>query len=87
MSIISRDFCEKWNYQTLIRLSHARQAPAFAFEDLIGRFGPFEGPGILVMPIDKSEDIGLELPNGGMNSSSEPLSGEFSEPTSDLIDP
>ena len=39
------------------------------------------------MPIDESEDIGLELPNGGMNSSSEPLSGEFSEPTSDLIDP
>ena len=39
------------------------------------------------MPIDESADIGFELSDGGMNTSLEPLSGEFSEPTLDLIDP
>jgi hypothetical protein len=28
-------------------------------QDLVGRFGPFEGPGILVVPIDKRTDIGF----------------------------
>ena len=32
------------------------------------------------MPIDESADIGFELPDGGMNPSLEPLSGELSEP-------
>jgi hypothetical protein len=41
----------------------------------------------LVLPIDESADIGFELPDGGMNTALEPLSGEFSEPTLDLIDP
>jgi hypothetical protein len=54
---------------------------------LIGGFGPLEGPWILVVPIDERADIGLELPDGGMNTPPEPLSGEFSEPTLDLIDP
>jgi len=53
---------------------------------LVGRFGPFEGLGILVVPIDESADIGFEFPDRGMNTSLEPLSGEFSEPTFDLID-
>jgi hypothetical protein len=54
---------------------------------LVGRFGPFEGPGILIVPIDKGADIGFELSDGGMNTPLAPLSGEFSEPTLDLIDP
>ena len=39
------------------------------------------------MPIDESADIGFELPDRGMNTSPETLSGEFSEPAFDLIDP
>ena len=54
---------------------------------MVGRFGPFEGPGILVVPIDKRADVGFELLDGGMNTSPEPLSGELSEPALDLIDP
>jgi len=56
-------------------------------QDLTGRFGPFEGPGILVVAINERADIGFKLPDGGMNTSAEPLSGEFSEPALDLIDP
>jgi hypothetical protein len=54
---------------------------------LVGRFGPFEGPGILIVPIDESADIGFEFPDRGVNTSLEPLSGELSEPALDLIDP
>jgi hypothetical protein len=54
---------------------------------LIGRFGPFERPGILVVPIDERVDIGFELPDRGMHTSPEPFSGELSEPALDLIDP
>ena len=39
------------------------------------------------MPVDESANIGLELPDGGMNTSPERLAGEFSEPALDLIDP
>ena len=56
-------------------------------QDLVGRFCPFERPGILVVPIDEGADIGFELPDGCVNGALEPLSGEFSEPTLDLIDP
>jgi hypothetical protein len=56
-------------------------------QDLVGRFCPFERPGILVVPIDESSDIGFELPDGGMNTALEPLSRELSEPALDLIDP
>ena len=38
------------------------------------------------MPIDEGADIGFKLPDGGMNAALEPLSGELSEPTLDLID-
>jgi hypothetical protein len=31
--------------------------------ELIGRFGPFERLGILVVPINESADIGLEFPD------------------------
>jgi len=55
--------------------------------DLAGRFGPFEGPGILIVPIDEGADIGFELPDRGMNTSTEPLSRELGKPSLDLIDP
>jgi hypothetical protein len=56
-------------------------------QDLVGRFGPFEGPWIFVVPIDEGADIGLESPDGGVNTSLDLLSGELSEPALDLIDP
>jgi hypothetical protein len=43
-------------------------------QDLVGRFGPFERPGILVVPIDEGADIGFELSDGDMNTPLEPLS-------------
>jgi hypothetical protein len=39
------------------------------------------------VPVDEGANIGLELPDGGMNTSPEPLSGEFREPALDLLDP
>jgi hypothetical protein len=39
------------------------------------------------MPVAESANIGLELPDGGMNTSPEPFSGGFGEPAFDLIDP
>lgn len=39
------------------------------------------------MPIDEGADIGSELPDGGVNAALQALSGEFSEPALDLIDP
>ncbi len=41
----------------------------------------------MVVPIDERADVGFELPDGGMNTSPEPLSGGLSEPALDLIDP
>jgi hypothetical protein len=37
--------------------------------------------------VDEGADIGLELPDGGVDASLDLLSGEFSEPALDLIDP
>ena len=56
-------------------------------QDLVGRFSPLEGPGILIVPIDEGEDIGFDLPDRGMNTSTEPLSRELGKPALDLIDP
>ena len=39
------------------------------------------------IPIDERTDICFELPDGGMNTAPEPLSGKLSEPALDLIDP
>ena len=39
----------------------------------------------MVVSIDKRADVGFELPDGGMNRSPEPLSGELSKPTLDLM--
>jgi len=43
--------------------------------------------GVSVVQVDEGTDVGLELPDGGVNTSLDLLSGEFSEPTLDLIDP
>ena len=53
---------------------------------MIGGLRPFEGPGILVVSIDEGVDIGLELPDRGVDTSSEPFSGELGKPALDLID-
>jgi hypothetical protein len=37
--------------------------------------------------VDEGSDIGLELPDGSVNASLDLLSGEFSKPAFDLIDP
>jgi hypothetical protein len=66
--------------------SEALRSPARGCDQLPLN-GPFEGPGILVVPVDERTDIGFELADGGMNTAPEPLSGEFSEPALDLIDP
>jgi len=54
---------------------------------LICGFGPFERFWIFVVQVDEGADVGLELPDGGMDTSPEPFSSEFSEPALDLIDP
>ena len=56
-------------------------------QNLVGGLGPFEGLRVFVVPIDEGADVGLELPDGGVNTSLDLLSGEFSEPALDLIDP
>ena len=54
---------------------------------LVGGFGPFEGLGVLVVAVDEGVDVGLQLPDRGMNASPELLSGELCKPALDLIDP
>jgi hypothetical protein len=54
---------------------------------LVGGLGPFEGLGILVATLDEGADVGLQLPDRGVNDPPEPLSGELSELALDLIDP
>ena len=56
-------------------------------QNLICGLGPFEGLRIFVVQVDEGTDVGLELPDGGVNASLDLLSGELSEPTLDLIDP
>ena len=56
-------------------------------QDLVGRLGPFEGPWVFVVQVDEDTDVGLELLDGSVNTSLDLLSGEFSEPAFDLIDP
>jgi hypothetical protein len=36
--------------------------------------------------VDEGADVGLELPDGGVDASLDLLSGEFGEPALDLID-
>ena len=55
--------------------------------NLVCGLGPFEGLRVSVVQVDEGTDVGLELPDGGVNTSLDLFSGEFSEPTFDLIDP
>ena len=56
-------------------------------QDLVCGLGPFERLRFFVVSVDEGSDVSLKLPDGGMNASLDLLSGEFSEPALDLIDP
>ena len=56
-------------------------------QNLVCGLGPFERLWVLVVQVDEGTDVGLELPDGGVNTSLDLLSGELSEPAFDLIDP
>jgi hypothetical protein len=56
-------------------------------QNLVCGLGPFERLWIFVVQVDEGTDVGLEPPDGGVNTSLDLLSGEFSEPALDLIDP
>ena len=56
-------------------------------QNLVCGLGPFEGLRVFVMQVNEGTDVGLKLPDGGVNTSLDLLSGEFSEPALDLIDP
>ena len=56
-------------------------------QNLVSRLSPFEGLRIFVVQVDEGTDVGLELPDGGVDTSLDLLSGEFSEPALNLIDP
>jgi hypothetical protein len=56
-------------------------------QDLVSGLGPFEWLRAFVVQVDEGTDVGLELPDGGVNTPLDLLSGEFSEPALDLIDP
>ncbi len=56
-------------------------------QDLVSGPGPFEGVRVFVVQVNEGTDVGLELPDGGVDTSLDLLSGEFSEPAFDLIDP
>jgi hypothetical protein len=40
------------------------------------QLGPFEGLRVFVVQVDEGADVGLELPNGGVNASLDLLSGD-----------
>jgi hypothetical protein len=56
-------------------------------QNLVCGLGPFEGLRVFVMQVDEGMDVGLELPDGGVDTWLDLLSGKFSEPALDLIDP
>jgi hypothetical protein len=56
-------------------------------KNLVSGLGPLEGLRVSVVSVDEGKDVCLELPDGGVNTSLDLLSGELSEPALDLIDP
>jgi hypothetical protein len=54
-------------------------------QDLVCGLGPFEGLRVDVVQFDEGTDVGLELLDGGVNTSLDLHSGEFSEPALDLM--
>jgi hypothetical protein len=47
-------------------------------QNLVSGLGPFEGLRVFVVQVNEGTDVGLELPDGGVNTSLDLLSGEFS---------
>jgi hypothetical protein len=60
---------------------------ADAFDGSQKSGGPLEGLRVCVVQVDEGADVGLEPPDGGMDTPLDLLSDEFSEPALDLIDP
>ncbi|MCP1843672.1 hypothetical protein J2R78_006639 [Bradyrhizobium sp. USDA 4538] len=56
-------------------------------QNLVSGLGPFEWLRVFVVEFDEGADVGLELPDGGMNTSLDLLSGEFGKPALNLVDP
>ena len=56
-------------------------------EDIIGGFGPAEGPRRLVMVIDEGEDSILQFLDAAMNPAPDLTLGEKGEPALDLVEP
>lgn len=56
-------------------------------QNLVSGLGPFERFRIPVVHVDEGADVGLELPDGRVDTSLDLLSGEFGKPALDLIDP
>ena len=56
-------------------------------QNLVCGLGPFEGLRVSVVQVDEGPDIDLKLPDGGVNTALDLLSGELSKPALDLIDP
>jgi hypothetical protein len=42
-------------------------------QNLVCGLGPFEGLRVFVVLVDEGRDVGLELPDGGVNPSLDPL--------------
>ena len=56
-------------------------------QNLVCGLGPFEGLRVSVVQVDEGADVGLELLEGSVDTSLDPLSGDFSEPALDQIVP
>jgi hypothetical protein len=56
-------------------------------QNLVCGLRPFEGLRVSVVQVDECMDVGLEPPDGGVDTSLDLLSGELSEPALDLIYP
>jgi hypothetical protein len=73
-----------------LKFRHIMGFVAEAFDgsqNLVCALGPFEGLRVSVVQVDEGADVGLLLPDGGVDTSLNLLSGEFSKPALDLIDP
>ena len=53
-------------------------------QKLVSGLGPSDGLQVSVVQVDENADVGPELPDGGVNTSLDLFSGEFSEPAFDL---
>ena len=56
-------------------------------QNLVCGLGPFEGLRVFIVQVDEGADVGLELPDGCVDTSLDLLSGQFGKPALDLIDP